>query len=223
MARAKAEILLRVTDLSRSYGALMALDGFDLTVRAGECVAIMGANGSGKTTAAELISGLLQPTSGRVEVCGRSIHLEPEAVETRKNLAYVPDNPRLYDDLTVADHLRLVAAVHGVEENDSEELRHRLLDRFHLAHRADFFPRQLSRGMRQKTAVACAFVRPFRVIVLDEPVVGLDAASAEALRELLLESLAAGRAALLMTHSEEFATSVAKRTLFMEEGQLFES
>jgi ABC-2 type transport system ATP-binding protein len=215
--------VLRVVDLSRQYGALLALESFDLTVRAGECVAVMGANGSGKTTAAEIICGLLEPSGGRVEICGRSIHHEPEAVEARRNLAYVPDNPRLYDDLTVGDHLRLVSAVHGVAEEDSRVLREDLLDRLNLAHRAEFFPRQLSRGMRQKTAVACAFVRPFRLIVLDEPIVGLDAASLDALREFLLGFLKAKRAVLLMTHSEVFASSVAHRMLYMEEGQLLEA
>jgi ABC-2 type transport system ATP-binding protein len=223
VAAAKAEILLRATDLSRRYGALLALDCLDLVVRAGECVAIMGANGSGKTTAAELICGMLEPTGGGVEVCGHSVHHEPGAIEARRALAYVPDNPRLYDDLTVGDHLRFVAAVHGVAEEQSKDVREDLLKRLNLAHRVDFFPRQLSRGMRQKTAVACAFVRPFRVAVLDEPIVGLDAASMETLRDLLLDSLKQKRAILLMTHSEAFATSVASRILYMEEGQLFDS
>jgi ABC-2 type transport system ATP-binding protein len=223
VAKARGEVLLRTINLSRRYGSLVALDGMELTVRAGECVAIMGANGSGKTTAAELICGLLEPSDGRVEIGGRSMHHEPEAVEARRDLAYVPDSPRLYDDLTVGDHLRLVAAAHGVADDVSSALRQDLLTRLNLAHRADFFPRQLSRGMRQKTAMACAFVRPFRVIMLDEPTVGLDRASLDALRQLLLQSLKAGRAALLMTHSEEFAGAVATRTLHIDEGRLLES
>ncbi len=216
-------MLLRTSDLSRRYGELVALDGLDLIVRAGECVAIMGANGSGKTTAAELICGLLQPSGGRVEIGGRSIHHEPEAVEARRDLVYVPDSPRLYDDLTVGNHLRLVAAAHGIAEEVSAALSEELLARLNLAHRAEFFPRQLSRGMRQKTGMACAFVRPFRVIVMDEPTVGLDRASLDTVRELLRESLKAGRAALLMTHSEEFAGAVATRMLHIEEGRLLES
>ena len=102
-------------------------------------------------------------------------------------------------------------------------MREDLLKRLNLAHRVDFFPRQLSRGMRQKTAVACAFVRPFRVVVLDEPIVGLDAASMDTLRDLLLDAKKQKKAVLLMTHSEAFASSVASRMLYMEEGQLFDS
>lgn len=111
------------------------------------------------------------------------------ATRCSKNLAYVPDTPRLYDDLTITDHLRLVAVAHGVAHKDLPECSEALLQRLNLADRASFFPRQLSRGMRQKTAIACALIRPFRILVLDEPTVGLDAASLSTLREVLLNRL----------------------------------
>ena len=214
------EVLLETQELTRSYGSFLALDALDLEVKEGECVAVMGPNGSGKTTAAELVSGLLEPTSGWAGVCGASIHQEPEASVARGHLAYVPDTARLYDDLTVTDHLRLVAAAHGVGDADIEERCLSLLRRLGLDHRADFPPSQLSRGMRQKTALACALVRPFSVLVLDEPVVGLDALSVDVLRDILLEIMAGGRGVLLMTHSDAFAASVATRTLRLEEGRL---
>lgn len=182
----------------------------------------MGPNGSGKTTAAELISGLLEPTEGRAEIRGNSIHREPEAVEARRHLAYVPDTPRLYDDLTVADHLRLVAAAHGVAGDEFEERASELLELLGLEDRALFFPPQLSRGMRQKTALACVLVRPFSLLILDEPVVGLDTRSIEVLSGVIRESLATSRGVLLMTHSEEFARGVATRTLRIQEGQVLE-
>jgi ABC-2 type transport system ATP-binding protein len=214
------EILLETCELTRSYGSFLALDALDLEVREGECVAVMGPNGSGKTTAAELVSGLLEPTSGWARVCGVSIHQEPHAAEARRHLAYVPDTARLYDDLTVSDHLRLVAAAHGVGGTDIQERCLALLRRLDLDYRADYPPSQLSRGMRQKTALACALIRPFSVLVLDEPVVGLDTPSLDVLREVLLETVAAHRAVLLMTHSDAFAASVATRTLRLEEGRL---
>jgi ABC-2 type transport system ATP-binding protein len=207
-------------NLTRRYGPVVALDGLDLKVRAGECVVMMGPNGSGKTTAAELISGLLEPSDGRVEICGHSVHEEPGAVAARRDLAYVPDTPYLYDDLTVSDHLRLVAAAHGVADKDLEDRSNALLERLNLEERAAFFPRQLSRGMRQKTAIACALVRPFRVLVVDEPIAGLDTASVDVFREVLLESRKAGGAILLMTHSDAFASTIATRMLRIEEGQL---
>ena len=213
-------VLLETHRLSRYYGQVAALDSLDLTISAGQCVALMGPNGSGKTTAAELICGLQEPTQGWVRINGLSIHQEPEAIAARKHLSYVPDNPYLYQDLTVRDHLRLVAAAHGVTGDDLEQRSDRLLRSLGLDKRADFFPSQLSRGMRQKTAIACAVIRPFSVLVLDEPTIGLDAASMEALRDLLVKSTASRRAILLMTHSEDFAASVATHVLHISEGRV---
>jgi ABC-2 type transport system ATP-binding protein len=197
-----------------------ALEALDLTIRAGECVALMGPNGSGKTTAAELISGLQEPTRGWVRVAGFSLDHEEEALAARKHLSYVPDNPYLYPDLTVRDHLHLMAAAHGVDGEDREQRSARLLGSLGLEKRADFFPSQLSRGMRQKTAIACGVIRPFSVLVLDEPTIGLDIASMDALHDLLVKSIAADKAILLMTHSEEFAASVATRVLHISEGRI---
>lgn len=217
------EVLLETMNLTRRFGPVVALDALTLQVRAGECVAMMGPNGSGKTTTAELIGGLLEPSEGRVEICGHSIHNEPEAVAARRDLAYVPDTARLYDDLTVRDHLRLVAAAHGVADHDLETKAAALLERLGLTERVAFFPRQLSRGMRQKTVLACAFIRPFRVLVLDEPIVGLDAASVAAIREMVQECKEAGKAVLLMTHAQTFAAKVATRVLRLEEGRVLDS
>jgi ABC-2 type transport system ATP-binding protein len=223
MPAVRAKVLLETMNLTRRYGPVTALDALDLKVRAGECVAMMGPNGSGKTTAAELISGLLEPSDGRAEILGFSIHHEPDAVTARRHLAYVPDTARLYDDLTVADHLQLVAAAHGVADKDLEDRSEELLERLDLTERAEFFPPQLSRGMRQKTALACALIRPFSVLVLDEPVVGLDSASVDVLRQVLLDCRKAHQAVLLMTHSESFAATVATRFLRIEEGQLIDA
>ena len=223
MPVSRAEVLLETRNLTRHFGQVVALDSLNLKVRAGECVAMMGPNGSGKTTTAELVSGLLEPSGGRAEICGNSVHIEPEAVAARRDLAYVPDTARLYDDLTVGDHLRLVAAAHGVGDKSEEATAQSLLQRLNLTERVSFFPQQLSRGMRQKTAIACAFIRPFRMLVLDEPIVGLDAASVDTIRDLLLQCKKERRGVLLMTHAEAFATTVASRMLRIEEGRLIGS
>jgi ABC-2 type transport system ATP-binding protein len=180
----------------------------------------MGPNGSGKTTAAEIISGLQDPTRGWVRVAGYSLDHEEEALAARKHLSYVPDNPYLYPDLTVRDHLRLMAAAHGVDGDDLDKRCDKLLGLLGLEKRADFFPSQLSRGMRQKTAIACGVIRPYSVLVLDEPTIGLDLASMDALHDLLVKSIADGKAVLLMTHSEEFAAGVATRVLHIAEGHI---
>ena len=214
------DAVLETKGLTRAYGPVLALEALDLRVEPGECVALMGPNGSGKTTAAELISGVLEPTEGLVEICGYSIHADPQAAAARRQLAYVPDTPALYDDLTVADHLLFVAAAHGVAGGDLEERCSYLLELLGLEERSQFLPRQLSRGMRQKTAIACALIRPFSLLVLDEPVVGLDTRSLEVLADVIRDILTGQRSVLLMTHSDAFAASVATRVLHISEGRV---
>jgi ABC-type lipoprotein export system ATPase subunit len=153
---------------------LVALRGLNLAVAAGDCVALIGANGSGKTTAVRAIAGLLEPTAGMVRVCGWDPHREPEAEHARAALALVLDSPLLYDDLTVRQHLELVTLSHGAAGEGVDRRITSLLMRLGLQGREGFLPRELSRGMRQKTQLACALIRPASVLVLDEPVVGLD-------------------------------------------------
>jgi ABC-2 type transport system ATP-binding protein len=211
---------LETTGLCRTYGRLVALAELDLTVARGECVALIGANGSGKSTAVRAIAGLLEPTEGSVRVCGHDPHAEPEAEEARAALALVPDTPLLYDDLTVREHLELVTLSHGIDDDDVDERIDALLDRLGLGARADFVPRELSRGMRQKTQLACALVRPAALLVLDEPVVGLDPPSQLLLGELLREAKRSGVAVLLTTHQMAFADGLADRAVVLEEGEV---
>jgi len=214
---------LETTGLRREYGRLVALAGLDLTVGPGECVALIGANGSGKSTAVRAIAGLLEPTGGSVRVCGHDPHEEPGAEAARAALALVPDAPLLYDDLTVREHLELVTLSHGVYDDDVDDRIDALLGRLGLGERADFIPRELSRGMRQKTQLACALVRPARLLVLDEPVVGLDPPSQLLLAALLREAKAAGGAVLLTTHQMAFADGLADRAVMLEEGEVVDA
>jgi ABC-2 type transport system ATP-binding protein len=211
---------LEVNGLCKRYGRLEALTGFDLVLAPGECVALMGPNGSGKTTALSAIAGLLTPTAGTVHVGGHPMHEEPAAIEARRRLAFVPDQPLLYDDLTVANHLRLVAQAHGVPSDGLEDDMATLLDRLALGHRSDFVPHELSRGMRQKAQLACALIRPFDVLVLDEPVAGLDVAAVDTLADILAEQRARGAGVLVSTHEPEFAARVAARVLAMHDGRV---
>jgi ABC-2 type transport system ATP-binding protein len=221
--RAVADALpLKVERLGRRYGRLVGLDRLDLELRAGECVALIGANGSGKSTAVRTIAGLLEPSEGSVRIAGHDPHVEPDGELARAALALVPDSPLLYDDLTVRQHLELVALAHGVAGDGTEERIGALLDRLGLTARADFLPAELSRGMRQKTGLACALVRPARLLVLDEPVVGLDPPSQALLVELLLEAKRAGTAVLLTTHQMRFADGVADRALLLDEGKVLD-
>jgi ABC-2 type transport system ATP-binding protein len=210
---------LATSGLARSYGRLVALAPFDLELVGGECVALVGANGSGKSTAVRVIAGLLEPTAGTVRVCGHDPHREPEGEQARAALALVPDAPVLYEDLTVRQHLQLVALAHHVPDPPIDAW----LDRLGLALRANFLPRELSRGMRQKTMLACALVRPAALLVLDEPVVGLDPPSQDLLRAVLLERKRAGAGVLLTTHQLAWADGLADRYLRLEEGVIVEA
>jgi ABC-2 type transport system ATP-binding protein len=211
---------LVATGLTRQYGRLSALADLSLTVAAGECVALIGANGSGKSTAVGAIAGTLDLSDGEVLVCGHDPHVEPEAELARAALALVPDNPLLYDDLSVRQHLELVALSHGVTDDALDSRIAALLERLALTPRAAFLPRELSRGMRQKTQLACALIRPSEVLVLDEPVVGLDPPSQRLLHELLVEAKSDGKAVLFTTHQMTFANGLADRAIALEEGEV---
>jgi ABC-2 type transport system ATP-binding protein len=209
--------VLQLRGLRRTYGEVVALDQLDLEVAHGECVALVGHNGSGKTTTLRLVAGLLEPTNGDVIVAGDNMRLD----RARAALAFVPDNPLLYGDLTVREHLELIGLAHGMGGGLDNRVTG-LLDRLDLTGRQEFLPGQLSRGLRQKTQLACALVRPFHVIVLDEPVVGLDPPSQALLVELLLDAKANGTAVLLTTHQMAFADGVADRAIVLSEGEVLD-
>ena len=215
---ASPAVPLETSELSRSYGRLVALQGLSLAVAVGDCVALIGANGSGKTTAVRAIAGLLEPSGGTVSVCGWDPHHEPEAERARAALALVLDSPLLYDDLTVRQHLELVTLSHGAAGEGVEERITSLLMRLGLQGRESFLPGELSRGMRQKTQLACALIRPAAVLVLDEPVVGLDPPSQTLLHQLLVEAKQAGTAILLTTHQMAFADGLADRGVLLQDG-----
>jgi len=209
---------LAVHDLTRRYGGFEALHDLELEVRPGECVAIVGQNGSGKTTAVRTIAGLLEPSAGRVEVAGAVVHTEPSGIEARAAMAVVPDSPALYPDLSVHEHLELVAIAHDVAGDDLDARIDALISKLDLADKRDARPGELSRGMRQKLQIACALIRPHHLLVLDEPVVGLDPVSQQTLRDLLIEAKRAGVAVMLTTHQLEFARGVADRAVVLADG-----
>jgi ABC-2 type transport system ATP-binding protein len=209
--------VLELRGLRKTYGELIALDLLDLEVRPGECVALIGHNGSGKTTTLRLVAGLLEPTDGQVTVAGGDLSQE----RSRAALSFVPDNPLLYPDLTVREHLELVGLAHGIGDGLDDRVA-QLLELFELTSRADFLPGQLSRGMRQKAQLACALVRPFQLLLLDEPVVGLDPPSQQALHRILVAAKRDGAAILLSTHQLAFAAGLADRAVVLHDGRAVE-
>ena len=212
--------LLRMHQITRGYGDVVAVEAVDLEVWPGECVALIGHNGSGKTTTIRVAAGFLESTSGSVEVNGRRLDTPAEAVAVRSDLAVVGDTPVLYDDLTVGEHLELMALAFGVHGNALDMRMDLLLNRLGLAERKTFVPSELSRGMRQKTQIACALMRPFRLLILDEPVAGLDPPSQRELAVILAECKERGCGILLATHQLEFPRGLADRALILANGRV---
>jgi ABC-2 type transport system ATP-binding protein len=199
--------------LVKSYGDAPALGPVDLTVAANERVVLIGHNGSGKTTLLRLSAGLLDPTSGTVSLCGHAVG----SLEARAAVSYLGDQPVFYDDLSVREHLEYVARLHGNDE--WEPAATDLLERLGIIERADELPTTFSRGLRQKAAIALAFVRPFELMLVDEPFVGLDQGGREALLVLLVEAHAAGAALLVATH-ELHTVAAAQRVVALRDGAI---
>lgn len=205
--------VLQAHQLAHRYGDMVALHPLELTLDAGETVALIGPNGAGKTTFLLVATGLLEPSAGGVSVCGHPAG----SIEARAALSFIPDTPALYDDLSLAEHLEYVARLHG--EAAWEDLGFELLERLGLSHAADLLPRGFSRGMRQKAAIAIAFVRPFQILLADEPFDGLDPWSRKALDALLEGAAERGAAVIVSTHRSEVVAR-ASRCVALHDGRL---
>jgi ABC-2 type transport system ATP-binding protein len=204
---------LSARGLGRSYDGYIALGSFSVEIAAGELVALIGPNGAGKTTFLNLAAGLLDPTSGRIEIAGEP----PGSIEARRALSFLPDTPVFYEDLSVAEHLEYVAALHGAE--DPTARIEELIQRLGLDGWEDALGAELSKGMKQKASIALALVRPFEVLLADEPLDGLDPPSREVLFELLAETRAAGAAIVVSTHRPD-VIAAAGRCVAIRAGRL---
>lgn len=199
--------------LRKDYGDRPALEPLDLQVPQGQHVALVGHNGSGKTTLLRMAAGLLDPSGGEVLVMGH-----PQGgIEARRALSWLSDTPTFYDDLSLWEHLEYVARLHDAPQ--WETTAESLLERLQLAARRDDIPTTFSRGLRQKAAICLAMVRPFRLLLVDEPFVGLDAVGKTTLLELLDESAAAGATLVVATHELAFVNRV-QRLLALRDGSL---
>jgi len=204
---------VHIEGLTKSYGDLEALRSVSLNVQGGDQVALLGLNGSGKTTLLRIAAGLLEATKGQVVMAGHAAG----SLEARAAVSYIPDNPVLYDDLSVEEHLEYVARLHG--KKDWEPYAAELVTRLGLVNRIEDLPSTFSRGLRQKVSIALAFVRPFEVLLVDEPFVGLDVPGRETLLQLLDEAAADGAAVLVSTHQVEYV-SRASRCIGLRDGKL---
>jgi ABC-2 type transport system ATP-binding protein len=195
-----------------------AVDGLDLTVHAGEFYALLGPNGAGKTTTLKMVVGLLRPDAGSISILGKDVLADP--VSAKQITAWISDEPMIYDKLTPFEYLEFVAGLWGIDaviaEGRSRELLEWLGLRDHAHERCEGF----SKGMRQKVALAGALVHDPRVIILDEPLTGLDAASARQVKSVLRERVSAGGTVIMTTHILEVAERMADRIGIIAGGRL---
>jgi len=208
---------LRVAGLTRSYGEVRAVDALDLDVRAGEIVGFLGPNGAGKTTTLRMCSGLLRPDAGEIWIAGHALHAEPRKAKAR--LGFVPDRPFLYERLTALEFLDFIGALYEVPASLAAERARMLLERLALDREADHLIETYSLGMRQKAAVAAALLHEPPLLLLDEPLQGLDPKGARALKDLLRERATAGCGVLVSTHLLEVAERLCDRVVILHRGR----
>jgi ABC-2 type transport system ATP-binding protein len=200
--------VIEVTGLTKSYTELIAVEDLSFQVQAGQVLGLVGPNGAGKTTTLRCLAGILPPTGGRITIAGHDITAEP--VAAKKNLAFIPDEPQLFDYLTVTEHLQFVARIYQVKDPAQESRP--LLEELELVEHARKLPGELSRGMRQKLAIACGLLHRPRAILFDEPLTGLDPVGIRRMKDTILTRAREGAAVVLSSHLlhlvEELCTGV---------------
>lgn len=208
---------IEATGLVFDYGELRALDGVTLRVDAGQVFGYLGPNGSGKSTTVKVLLGLLKPTEGNVSVAGVDVTRDP--VSAREQIGYLPEIISLYEALTPEEHLRFVARLRRLDEAVIEPRIAALLGTFGLTDRAGEEIRTFSKGMRQKVALALAFIHRPPVLILDEPLAGLDATAALILKDLIRGFASRGTAVLYCSHVLDVVERVCDRALILKQGK----
>ena len=206
---------ITVEGLTRIYGTLTAVSDLSFSVGPGEIVGLIGPNGAGKTTTLRTLAGILKPTHGRVQVDGHDLAQAP--LEAKRRLAFMPDEPHLFEYLTVEEHLRLVARLYTVP--DFEARARTLLSELELIGKERSLPAELSRGMRQKVVIACGLVRDASVLLFDEPLTGLDPMGIRLMRQTIVRRGESGAAVLVSSHLLHLVEEICTRVIIMDRGR----
>jgi ABC-2 type transport system ATP-binding protein len=210
--------MIRAIQLTKKFGDLVAVDSLNLEIAQGEFFACLGPNSAGKTTTIKMLTGLLRPTSGTAIVGGFDVQKEP--LEAKKLISYVPDFPFLYDKLTPVEFARFVAGVYSIETAAAEKRREALFEQFHLTPYVGEQIDTLSHGTRQRLAIATALMHNPRVLIVDEPMVGLDPTHARVLKDEFKRRSQAGTTIFLSTHTLSVAEEMADRIGIIHHGKL---
>jgi ABC-2 type transport system ATP-binding protein len=207
--------VIQVHDFHKVYRETVAVAGLSFELGAGSVLALLGPNGAGKTTTLRAIAGIIPPTQGRLVVAGHDVLVDP--VAAKRQMAYVPDDPKLFDTLTVWEHLEFIAAAYEVA--DYEPKARELLEQFELLEKRDVLAQELSRGMRQKVAIACAYLHDPRAILLDEPITGLDPQGIRTMKNSVRQRAADGAAVIVSSHLLSLVEDMCSHVLILDRGQ----
>jgi len=208
--------VIEVEGLTKNYGDRLAVNNLSFTVQPGEVLGLVGPNGAGKTTTLRSLAGIIVPSSGQIRIAGHDLRSDPLGAKGR--LAFVPDEPHLFDYLTVGEHLEFVARLYNVA--DAAERRLTLLSELELLDRVNSFPPELSRGMKQKLAIACGLLHAPVALMFDEPLTGLDPIGIRRMKATILRRAQAGAAVILSSHLLHLVEELCTRVLVLRRGEL---
>ena len=215
-AEAKYPASITLSSVSKSFGTLKAVNQLDLTVERGEIRGLLGPNGSGKSTTMKMILGLLKPDSGSISVCGIDVRTNP--VEAKGTIGYVPETPFLYEYLSAAEYLDLVGVAYGLDQTERKKRGGELLQALQMDKHVNEVMSGFSQGMRQKIALISALMHRPKVLILDEPLNGLDPRSARIVKEILHRLAGEGVSILFSTHVLEIADAICSKITIISNG-----
>ena len=208
-------VSIEVHDYHKNYGETPAVAGISFRVNPGEVLGLVGPNGAGKTTTLRALAGILTPTRGRLAIDGHDLERDP--IAAKMALAYVPDDPKLFDQLTIWEHFRFIASAYRLKEWSGRA--EALLERFELMEKRDALCSELSRGMRQKVAVCAAYLHEPRAILLDEPLTGLDPYGIRTMKDSVRERAEAGAAIIISSHLLSLVEDLCSSVLILHRGR----
>lgn len=211
-------LAIETIDLRRSYGATVAVDGLNIRVESGEFFGLLGPNGAGKTTTIKMLCCILKPTAGTARILGKDIITE--SLEVKQLIGYVPENPSPYEFLTVDEFLTFMGGIRNVEKGELGDRIDRYLETFQLTERRGSLIGSLSLGMRQKVAITAALLHEPKVLLLDEPFMGIDPISQRMVKKLLLERLRGGATIVFSTHIMDWAEAMCRKIGIINNGRL---
>ncbi len=207
--------MVQVEGLTKLYGEFIAVNELSFSFQPGEVMGLVGPNGAGKTTTLRCLAGIIPPTRGTIRVCGHDI--VSDAIAAKKELAFFTDEPRLFDYLTVWQHLNFVARIYQVA--NFEQIARPLLEELEIADKMDKLPGELSRGMKQKLAIACGLLHSPKVIYFDEPLTGLDPLGIRRMKDSILKRAREGAAIIISSHLLHLVQEICSHILILKSGR----